>query len=49
MDARHKDNCEYWHDQYPWECSCGVNKRQSVNEYRAQEVSKSGKATPLAK
>ena len=20
----HADNCDWWTDQYPWECSCGA-------------------------
>jgi hypothetical protein len=37
-DARmaHHIDCEYWHDQYSWECSCGLTERMTAKEYFAR-------------
>ena len=24
FDEKHSPDCDYWCDQYPWECNCGV-------------------------
>jgi len=33
---QHKTDCEFWHDQYPWECSCGLTQRMSYAEWVKQ-------------
>lgn len=34
-EPKHAGNCEYWYEQYPWECSCGATPRMSYGEFIA--------------
>jgi hypothetical protein len=53
MDTRknHHTDCEYWHDQYEWECSCGLGLRMTCGEWlakRNEPIKKENGAPPGA-
>lgn len=31
----HKWDCEWHHEQYPWECTCGLTQRQGTRDTEA--------------
>lgn len=49
VQRQHATECEYWFDQYPWECTCGVNERTTYSEWVSKRHAEWAAKQPVRK